>query len=463
MKISFKKFFATVMVFAMLIMTGCGNSDSSTSKSNSSGDLSLGGLTLGSSIDNMHSVLGQENSSTVDSENYTRYKYDDIEVVTNNGVVNGLVSYSDKVKTEKGLHQGSSLQDVLKEYGKDYVITELEGMALYEYPYEPNKDNGVVMRFAVINNVVDYISLRTVDNEEKSIMMASLKANKSEKSSDTSDTSSTSSKSTSSSQPTLVSLEDESNKAAIREYLEQVNPFFIKDFYKLNSGIIGPLANADKESLKDYAWVMGLLAQDSSNVPKGAEKVARFVKDYFAAEAKIASGYYKIKKDDDGILAKITGMANTGIGYVDQSKAEEEIQKLINWSGAKVYNSLAEATIKGFVNLFTESNRTPSSKSSGSPVMPKTSTTSTTSTTSNTSNTTPVTKTDSDVDQARNTFLNYHKAITNKNYREAYDTLSYAQKERVGDFNSYTEGYVNTISSEVSNIKLRSSEGVINS
>ena len=37
--------------------------------------------------------------------------------------------------------------------------------------------------------------------------------------------------------------------------------------------------------------------------------------------------------------------------------------------------------------------------------------------------------------------------------------MSYAQKERVGDFNSYSEGYVNTISSEVSDIKLKSSEG----
>ena len=65
----------------------------------------------------------------------------------------------------------------------------------------------------------------------------------------------------------------------------------------------------------------------------------------------------------------------------------------------------------------------------------------------------------SDEDQAKQTFINYHKAITNENYREAYDTLSNAQKERVGDFNSYAAGYADTISSEISNINLVSSDG----
>ena len=60
---------------------------------------------------------------------------------------------------------------------------------------------------------------------------------------------------------------------------------------------------------------------------------------------------------------------------------------------------------------------------------------------------------------AEQAFRDYHRAITNGNYREAYDTLSYAQKERVGDFNSYVAGYSNTISSEVTDMRLISSDG----
>jgi len=61
-------------------------------------------------------------------------------------------------------------------------------------------------------------------------------------------------------------------------------------------------------------------------------------------------------------------------------------------------------------------------------------------------------------DDARQAFLNYHAAITDGNYRAAYETLSYKQRERVGDFDSYVAGFANTISSEVTDITLRSSD-----
>ena len=54
--------------------------------------------------------------------------------------------------------------------------------------------------------------------------------------------------------------------------------------------------------------------------------------------------------------------------------------------------------------------------------------------------------------------MNYHKAITNKNYREAYEILSYRQRERVGNFDSYAAGFADTISSEVSDLNLISSD-----
>ena len=59
---------------------------------------------------------------------------------------------------------------------------------------------------------------------------------------------------------------------------------------------------------------------------------------------------------------------------------------------------------------------------------------------------------------AEQAFRNYHRAITNGNYREAYNTLSIAQRQRVGDFNSYVKGFSNTISSEVTDMRLVSSD-----
>lgn len=55
-------------------------------------------------------------------------------------------------------------------------------------------------------------------------------------------------------------------------------------------------------------------------------------------------------------------------------------------------------------------------------------------------------------DQARQAFLNYHQALRDKRYDDAYATLTVDQQRRVGDFNSYRAGYANTLSSEISNL-----------
>ncbi len=61
-------------------------------------------------------------------------------------------------------------------------------------------------------------------------------------------------------------------------------------------------------------------------------------------------------------------------------------------------------------------------------------------------------------DSAEETFRNYYRAITDGNYREAYDTLSNEQKQRMGDFNSYVSGFSTTISGEVIDLRLVSSD-----
>lgn len=58
------------------------------------------------------------------------------------------------------------------------------------------------------------------------------------------------------------------------------------------------------------------------------------------------------------------------------------------------------------------------------------------------------------VADARRAFINYHRAITDGNYRAAYETLSIAQRQRRGDYNSFVNGFANTLSSEVSDIDL---------
>ena len=216
-------------------------------------NLSLGDLKLGNSVDQMHKVLGAESKiSNSQTAGHKNYEYKDVVVtIKDDSFIDGLVSYTDKVKTEKGLKQGSSLKEVLSTYGRECVLSEYDDTKLYEYPFETAKGNCAVLRFAIKNNIVDYTSLRLVDNDEKNKLLSNVKS----------------------------------------------------------------------------------------------------------------------------------------------------------------------------VNDSTEST--------------------------NNSN---------DINAAKQSFINYHKAITNKSYREAYDILSFAQRERIGDYDSYAAGFADTISSEVSNLNLISSE-----
>ena len=153
---------------------GSKNDKTSTNKSN----LSLGGLKLGDSVEQMHKVLGVENrTSSSKTPGHKHYEYKDIVVtIKDDTFIDGLVSYTDKVQTEKEIRQGSTLEEVLSNYGRKCVLSEHDGATLYEYISETNNGKGTVLRFAIKNNIVDYISLRFVDSEEKSRLMSRIKS-----------------------------------------------------------------------------------------------------------------------------------------------------------------------------------------------------------------------------------------------------------------------------------------------
>ena len=54
-------------------------------------------------------------------------------------------------------------------YGRRAAVYKVGEVTLYEYPYESAQGNLAVMRFAVKNNVVEYISLRLA-NDERDIL-----------------------------------------------------------------------------------------------------------------------------------------------------------------------------------------------------------------------------------------------------------------------------------------------------
>lgn len=142
---------------------------------NNNSILSLGGISLGDSIEKMHNILGREDRITGEPTE-SHHEYRDVVITYNGRRVTGIVSYSPAVKTERGIREGATLQQVIAAYGRRCSVQTFEDMTLYEYPYDTAQGTLAVMRFAIKNNVVEYISLRYVnDATERQKIISTLK------------------------------------------------------------------------------------------------------------------------------------------------------------------------------------------------------------------------------------------------------------------------------------------------
>ena len=125
-------------------------------------DLSLDALTIGDSEDKVYKVLGQPNTTRQGNQGRIHLKYGNIEVVLYQRKISALVSQTPAVSTPRGIHEGSTAEDVFKEYGNDYELSNYENNNLYEYFVTSVDGVPCRLRFAVRNSdgKVDYISMR---------------------------------------------------------------------------------------------------------------------------------------------------------------------------------------------------------------------------------------------------------------------------------------------------------------
>ena len=134
---------------------------------NVSSELSLGAICLGDSLERVYEVIGSQERIYDNNDGFIRHNYPDIEVVMKNNIVEALVSKTEKVETKRGLHQNSTRQDVITTYGRDYELSEMNGNTLLEYPFISLHGKKSLLRFALKNEVVEYISVRTISDEQQ--------------------------------------------------------------------------------------------------------------------------------------------------------------------------------------------------------------------------------------------------------------------------------------------------------
>lgn len=125
-------------------------------------DLSLDALTIGDKEEKVYKFLGQPNTTRQGEKGRTHLKYGNVEVVLYQGKISALVSQTPTYSTPRGIHENSSIDDVFKEYGTNYDISEYDNDSLYEYTINSVDGTPCLLRFAVRNSdgKVNYISMR---------------------------------------------------------------------------------------------------------------------------------------------------------------------------------------------------------------------------------------------------------------------------------------------------------------
>lgn len=96
-------------------------------------DLSLGTLAIDDSADKVNAELGRPSEVKTDSDGAKRMIFKDMEVVVRQGKVSALVSNSSTCATPRGIHEGSSVQEVFDKYGTNHAKTVYDNQTLYEY------------------------------------------------------------------------------------------------------------------------------------------------------------------------------------------------------------------------------------------------------------------------------------------------------------------------------------------
>ena len=153
--------------YSSLAKQSSSSSSSAAKEREMKSDLSLGGLDLDMEIGDVRKALGQEKSSE-QRDKFNFLLYDNIEVGTYRNVVRALVSNGPSVKTKRGIHEGSTYEEVKKAYGTDCASMDYDDLMLYEYSFKSMSGNDGLLRFAIkkSDNTVKYISVRIPEDEK---------------------------------------------------------------------------------------------------------------------------------------------------------------------------------------------------------------------------------------------------------------------------------------------------------
>lgn len=124
-------------------------------------ELSLGGMDLDETMQDMYDKLGKESYTKSDDGRTYYYYKGSVRVGFTDGKVTSLVSDGTNSTTKRGIHEGSTLQEVLSAYGDSELKFNYGNLELYEYTAKSLAGREGILRFAINSQgKVEYISVR---------------------------------------------------------------------------------------------------------------------------------------------------------------------------------------------------------------------------------------------------------------------------------------------------------------
>ena len=128
-------------------------------------EMVLGNIYIGQPLKEVMSILGEPiEKSESNAQGEIQYEFNDIRVGVTNGLVTTFISESEKLSTKRGVKQSDLLDKVIAQYGdKPYGNSQYGDVTLYEYKFLSDNGDDCLLRFAIKNGVVDYISGRVLN------------------------------------------------------------------------------------------------------------------------------------------------------------------------------------------------------------------------------------------------------------------------------------------------------------
>lgn len=130
-----------------------GSLTSAESWASAESDLSLEGVELGVKLERVHELLGTESGITRKIGGQL-YSFSDMDVFLDNTGVTELISQTTEARTKRGIHQGSTEDEVLQTYGQEYQQVSTTNGTAYDYTYKTADDKPGTLRFVIKNGKV---------------------------------------------------------------------------------------------------------------------------------------------------------------------------------------------------------------------------------------------------------------------------------------------------------------------